>query len=132
MPPTNRRDVLADSEAQVVHCVNRCVRRAFLCGQDSLTGTDHEHRCELIRQRLGFLAGIMGFEVIGYSVCASVDGTAVSQHIGCSKRRMMAVPLSFTISVSQFILRQRQDRLFATSRVARWFGNVFARNDRRE
>ena len=67
MARTNRRDVLAAGEIQVVHCINRCVRRAYLCGQDPLTGTDYEHRRELIRQRLEFLAGIMGIEVPGYS-----------------------------------------------------------------
>ena len=60
MARTNRRDVLADGEIQVVHCINRCVRRAYRCGQDPLTGTDYEHRRELIRQRMEFLAGIMG------------------------------------------------------------------------
>ena len=59
MARTNRRDVLAAGEIQVVHCINRCVRRVYLCGQDPLTGTDYEHRRELIRQRLEFLAGIM-------------------------------------------------------------------------
>ena len=59
MPRANRRDVLADGEVQIVHCVNRCVRRAFLCGQDPVTGTDYEHRRELIRQRLEFLTGVM-------------------------------------------------------------------------
>lgn len=32
----NRREVLSDGEVQVVHCINRCVRRAFLCGEDPL------------------------------------------------------------------------------------------------
>ena len=68
MARTNRRDVLAEGEIQVVHCINRCVRRAYLCGQDPLTGTDYEHRRELIRQRIEFLAGIMGVEVLGYAV----------------------------------------------------------------
>ena len=64
MARTNRRDVLADGEIQVVHCINRCVRRAYLCGQDPLTGADREHRRELIRQRLEFLAGIMGIHAV--------------------------------------------------------------------
>jgi hypothetical protein len=78
MARTNRRDVLVDGEIQVVHCINRCVRRAYLCGQDPLTGTDYEHRRELIRQRMEFLAGIMGIEVLGYSV--------MSNHFHCILR----------------------------------------------
>ncbi len=40
----NRREVLAEGEIQVVHCVNRWVRRGFLCGVDPLTDKDDEHR----------------------------------------------------------------------------------------
>ena len=40
MARTNRGDVLAAGEIQVVHCINRCVRRAYLCGQDPVTGTE--------------------------------------------------------------------------------------------
>ena len=78
MARTNRRDVLADGEIQVVHCINRCVRRAYLCGQDPLTGTDYEHRRELIRQRMEFLAGIMGIEVLGFAI--------MSNHFHCILR----------------------------------------------
>ena len=78
MARTNRGDVLAAGEIQVVHCINRCVRRAYLCGQDPVTGTDYEHRRELIRERLDFLAGIMGIEVLGYSV--------MSDHFHCILR----------------------------------------------
>ncbi|RLT05948.1 MAG: hypothetical protein DWI22_12945 [Planctomycetota bacterium] len=78
MARTNRRDVLAAGEMQVVHCINRCVRRADLCGQDPVIGTDYEHRRELIRQRLEFLARIMGIEVLGYSV--------MSNHFHCILR----------------------------------------------
>ncbi len=78
MARTNRRDVLADGEIQVVHCINRCVRRAYLCGQDPLTGADYEHRRELIRQRMEFLAGIMGIDVLGYAI--------MSNHFHCVLR----------------------------------------------
>ena len=38
MALVNRREVLAEGEIQVVQCVNRSVRRGFLCGMDELTG----------------------------------------------------------------------------------------------
>lgn len=78
MARTNRRDVLAEGEIQVVHCINRCVRRAYLCGRDPHTGMDYEHRRELIRQRMEYLAGIMGIEVLGYAV--------MSNHFHCVLR----------------------------------------------
>ena len=55
----------------MVHCINRCVRRAYLCGQDPHTGADYEHRRELIRQRMEYLAGIMGIEILGYSIMSN-------------------------------------------------------------
>lgn len=68
MARVNRREVLSEGEVQVVHCVNRCVRRAFLCGTDPLTGNDYEHRRQWVRTRLEFLAGVFGIDVIGFSV----------------------------------------------------------------
>jgi hypothetical protein len=71
MARANRRDVLTDGEIQVVHCINRCVRRAFLCGKDELTGKNYDHRRERIRSRLEFLAGVMGIEVLGYAIMSN-------------------------------------------------------------
>jgi len=67
----NRREVLANGEIQVVHCVNRCVRRGFLCGTDELTGQNYEHRREWIRNRLEFLAGSFGIDILGVSVMSN-------------------------------------------------------------
>ncbi len=71
MARVNRREVLADDEIQVVHCVNRCVRRAFLCGIDPLTGMSYEHRREWIRKRIEFLAAQFAIDVMGFSVMAN-------------------------------------------------------------
>lgn len=68
MARVNRREVLSEGEVQVVHCVNRCVRRAFLCGTDPLTGNNYEHRRQWVRTRLEFLAGVFGIDVLGFSV----------------------------------------------------------------
>jgi REP element-mobilizing transposase RayT len=71
MARVNRREVLAEGEIQVVHCVNRCVRRGFLCGTDDLTGQNYEHRRQWIRNRIEFLAGIFGIDVLGFSVMSN-------------------------------------------------------------
>ena len=71
MARVNRREVLSDGEIQVVHCVNRCVRRGFLCGVDELTGQNYEHRRQWMRNRLEFLAGVFGIDVLGFSVMSN-------------------------------------------------------------
>jgi hypothetical protein len=47
--------VIAPDEVAVYHCMNRCVRPAFLCWHDGLTGQSFEHRREWIRARLELL-----------------------------------------------------------------------------
>ncbi len=71
MARVNRRELLSEGEIQVVHCVNRCVRRGFLCGVDDLTGKSYEHRRQWMRNRLEFLAGMFGVEVLGFSVMSN-------------------------------------------------------------
>ena len=78
MARVNRREVLADGEVQVVHCINRCVRRGFLCGDDPVTGKNFDHRRQWIRNRLEFLAGVFGVELLGFSV--------MSNHFHCVLR----------------------------------------------
>ena len=68
MPAYARREIVREGEVGVYHCVARCVRRAFLCGQDALTGRSFEHRKGWIRQRLEELAGVFGIDVCGYAL----------------------------------------------------------------
>lgn len=49
------------------HCVARCVRRAFLCGEDSLTGQSYEHRKQWIVDKLMELAEIFAIDVCAYA-----------------------------------------------------------------
>ncbi len=56
---------------QVLHVYNRCVRRAFLCGADSVSDRDYSHRKEWVWQRLEFLTGIFAFDIATYAVMSN-------------------------------------------------------------
>jgi len=44
-----------------VHCINRCVRRCFLCGDDPLSGRNFDHRKRWLEELLALLAvGVPG------------------------------------------------------------------------
>jgi hypothetical protein len=71
MPAYPRHEIVASDEVGVYHCTARCVRRAFLCGVDRLTGSDYEHRRDWIREQLQRLASIFAIDVCGYAVMSN-------------------------------------------------------------
>ena len=68
MPTGARRELVREGEVGTFHCTNRCVRRAYLCGEDSLSGQCFEHRKEWIRSRLEELSKAFAADVCGYAV----------------------------------------------------------------
>ena len=58
-----RSEIVRCGEVGVYHCWARCVRRAFLCGTDPLTGRNYEHRRDWLHQLQGQLAGLFGVEI---------------------------------------------------------------------
>ncbi|MFO0975176.1 MAG: hypothetical protein U0996_02200 [Planctomycetaceae bacterium] len=71
MPRVNRKEIVADGEIQVFHAISRCVRRTHLCGRDKRSRRDYSHRKEWIRERLEFLAGVFGLEILGFAVMSN-------------------------------------------------------------
>ena len=69
---TYARAHLVDSDnGGFYHCISRCVRRGWLCGEDSLSGHSYEHRRAWVEARILLLADIFAVEVFGYAVMSN-------------------------------------------------------------
>ena len=53
------------------HCISRCVRRAFLCGTDGLTGQCFDHRKAWLVELFGELTNIFAIDLCGYAVLSN-------------------------------------------------------------
>lgn len=71
MPRQSRRESIDPCEVQVVHCIQRCVRKAFLCGTDPSTGASYEHRRAWIRCRMEFLTSVFAIECLTFAVMSN-------------------------------------------------------------
>ncbi len=69
--PQARKVIVDESIPQVFHCVSRCVRRAFLCGEDAYSGRSYEHRRGWVRDRLRELSEVFAVDVYAYAVMSN-------------------------------------------------------------
>lgn len=81
-----RQSQIALDQTPYYHCIARCVRRAFLCGEDQYTGQDFNHRrvClvdQLKRQAAAFGIGICAYAIMSnhYHLVLRVDRDAVGR-----------------------------------------------------
>ena len=69
---TRARRALIDTDTTpYYHCMARCVRRAFLWGEDHLTGTNYEHRKAWVVERLEVLVSMFAIKVCAYAVMSN-------------------------------------------------------------
>ena len=66
-----RNEQFRHDEISVVHCVQRCVRRAFLAGIDQVSGKDYSYRREWIRRRFEALASVFSIDILSYAILSN-------------------------------------------------------------
>ena len=69
--PQARKTQISITDTPYYHCMGRCVRRAFLCGEDSSSGKDYSHRKQWITDRLRELAIAFTIDVCAYAVMSN-------------------------------------------------------------
>jgi hypothetical protein len=92
------------------HVVSRCVRRAYLCGDDAQSGQSYEHRRQWVVDKLGQLSRLFAIGVCAYAV--------MSNHY----HLVLKVELDSTASWSEREVAERWAALFQLPLlVQRWY-----------
>ena len=70
-----RRDLIDPETTPFYHCITRCVRHAFLCGDNNakLIGEkkDYSYRKEYIENRIQYLGGVFAIGVCAYGIMSN-------------------------------------------------------------
>ena len=70
MPRARYRQVSIDN-TPYYHCISRCVRRAYLCGSDPVSGYDFEHRRQWIVDRIKLLCSVFAVDLCAYAIMSN-------------------------------------------------------------
>ncbi|WP_335922511.1 transposase [Shewanella algae] len=106
---TARRQLIDAESTPFYHVINRCVRRAFLCGEDAQSGRSYEHRRGWIVDRIRQLSSIFCIDVCAYAV--------MNNHY----HLVLKIDLATQQSLSPFEVIERWTLLFSGNPVAAKF-----------
>lgn len=68
---TPRKNLVDPIQPLHYHIVSRCVRRAWLCGTDPLTGRNYDYRRKWIEERLSHLAQYFSVSIESYAIMSN-------------------------------------------------------------
>ena len=69
---TKARKTLIDvNTTPYYHCIARCVRRAYLCGEDHYTGRNYEHRKQWIVDEIKKLGEVFAIDICAYAIMSN-------------------------------------------------------------
>jgi REP element-mobilizing transposase RayT len=66
-----RREQVSLEATSYYHCISRCVRRAFLCGEDHFTGNNYDHRKDWVIERLRELDRVFTIDLCAYAIMSN-------------------------------------------------------------
>ncbi len=69
--PRPRRTQVSIEDTPMYHCCSRVTRRAFLLGDDELTGKNYDHRRGWVESQLLKLAGVFAIDIAAYAVMSN-------------------------------------------------------------
>lgn len=69
--PKPRKQQISLAVTPYYHCMSRCVRRAFLCGKDPLTGHCFEHRRGWIEDKAISIAQTFAINIAAYAIMSN-------------------------------------------------------------
>lgn len=69
--PQPRKNLISLDDTPFYHCMSRCVRRAFLCGIDSYSGINYEHRRDWLESKLLFVADVFAIKLCAYAIMSN-------------------------------------------------------------
>ena len=67
----SRSSLISLSDTPYYHCISRCVRRAFLCGEDQYSGKSFAHRRQWMIDRIRQLSDIFAINVCAYAIMSN-------------------------------------------------------------